>query len=64
MSSDLHQKLLRRLRLVDTICAVRACPIKVVSFQDHAGFYSDFFGLLPYSFSRAPLERVRLFRVE
>jgi len=32
-------------------------------YLNHAGFYSHFLGVLPYSFSRAPLESARVFRV-
>ena len=54
---------IERLRLEDTVASERRFPIKVMSFEDRAGFYSNFQGLLPYSFSRRPLESVRVFRI-
>ncbi len=52
-----------RLRLEDAVVSERRFPIKIMSFQDRAGFYSNFHGLLPYSFSRRPLESARVFRI-
>jgi Dolichyl-phosphate-mannose-protein mannosyltransferase len=52
-----------RLHLVGTIESLPAFPITVMSFETHAGFYSNGWGLLPYSFAKGPLERVRVFRV-
>jgi hypothetical protein len=61
--SDLHPGLVSRLRLVQVRESDERFPIKMVSFRDHAAFYSDFFGLLPYSFSRRPVDRIRIFGV-
>ncbi len=52
-----------RLRLQDAVASPRRFPIKVMSFEDRAGFYSNFQGLLPYSFSGRPLDRARVFRI-
>jgi hypothetical protein len=52
-----------RLALVDTIESGDRFPIKLMSFEAHAGFYSNFWGLLPFSLSRTPLERARVFTV-
>jgi hypothetical protein len=32
--------------------------------ETHAGFYSDGWGLLPYSFSTVPLETFKIYQVE
>jgi hypothetical protein len=61
--SDLHPAVLPRLELVQVRESERRFPLKVLSFRDHAAFYSNFFGLLPYSFSSLPLDRVRVFRL-
>jgi len=61
--SNLHPGLVDRLQLLRVVDSQQRFPIKVASFRDHAAFYSDFFGLLPYSFSSDPLDRIRVFRV-
>lgn len=38
-------------------------PLRILNSEAKAGFYSHGFGLLPYSFSKAHLERFTLFRV-
>ena len=38
-------------------------PIRVMNREAKAGFYSDEFGLLPYSISTVPLEHILVFRV-
>lgn len=39
-------------------------PLRVVSPSDHAGFYSSFWGIMPFAVSRAPVEEFALFRVK
>ena len=38
-------------------------PIRLMNQEAHAGFYSSNWGLLPYSFSRAPVETIDLKQV-
>jgi hypothetical protein len=38
-------------------------PMRVMSFEAKAGYYSQHWGFLPFAFSRAPLEHVQLFEV-
>ncbi len=38
-------------------------PIRVMSRESHAGLYSSFWGLLPFSFSRVPVEEVTVQQV-
>jgi 4-amino-4-deoxy-L-arabinose transferase-like glycosyltransferase len=40
-----------------------AFPIRLMNRSAHAGFYSSSWGLLPYSFSRAPVEEVTVRQV-
>jgi 4-amino-4-deoxy-L-arabinose transferase-like glycosyltransferase len=61
--AGLDPQFVARLRLVDVIESGRRFPLRTMSFEAHAGFYSDFHGLLPYSLSRAPLDRIRAFTV-
>ena len=40
-----------------------AFPIKVMDFRGSAGFYASVWGALPFTFSRAPWERFRLYEI-
>ena len=40
-----------------------ALPIRLMNRSAHAGFYSSSWGLLPYSFSRAPVEQITVRQV-
>jgi hypothetical protein len=59
----LDPRLVARLFFVESVESRDSFPIKIMSFEAHAGFYSNFHGLLPYSFSPGPLDRVRVFAV-
>jgi 4-amino-4-deoxy-L-arabinose transferase-like glycosyltransferase len=52
-----------RLTLVETIEAPGRVPVRLLSFAERAGFYSQHWGLLPFAFSSEPLERFDVFRV-
>ena len=39
-------------------------PIRLLSFDAKAGFYSNHWGYLPWAISRAPLERIEVFEVK
>lgn len=62
--SPLHPDLLARLKIIDTIIYNSKFPIRVMNGEAHAGFYSDGWGLLPYSFSTVPLETFKIYQVE
>src|SRR5207253_5994518 len=38
-------------------------PIRLMNRAAHAGFYSSGWGLLPFSFSRAPMEEIATYQV-
>jgi hypothetical protein len=52
-----------RIRRVATIAMPGVLPVRVMSFEAKAGYYSHGWGLLPFAVSRAPLERFDVFRV-
>jgi len=60
--AELDPTLVRRLELRDTVDGL-ASPLHLMSFEHKAGFYSNFWGPLPYWWGDGPLERVRVFRV-
>jgi len=62
--SPLHPDLQARLKQIDTITYESKFPIRVMNDETHAGFYSDGWGLLPYSFSTVPLETFKIYQVE
>lgn len=55
--------LLRRAPVTAVSEADSALPLRLLGFAAKAGFYSHAWGLLPYSPSRAPLERFEIRRV-
>ena len=60
----LHSDLQARLKIIDTTIFHSNFPIRVMNREAHAGFYSDGWGLLPYSFSTVPLETFKIYQVE
>jgi hypothetical protein len=64
--AGLHEvapRLRERLTLAETIEAPGRLPLRLLSFSARAGFYSQHWGLLPFAFSREPLERFDVYRV-
>lgn len=61
--APLADELAARLRLAADIAPRTRFPLKVMSFEARAGFYSNFHGLLPFALSDAPLERARAYTV-
>lgn len=59
MSKELSSRC-ERLRTVEIS---EELPLRILNPEAKAGFYSHGFGLLPFSFSKAPLEHFTLFRV-
>jgi hypothetical protein len=55
--------LARRAQLVTTIVAAGTIPVRLMSHEARAGFYSHGWGLLPFTVSSAPLERFDVYRV-
>lgn len=62
--SPLHPKLKSRLKLKDTVVYNSKFPIRVMNREAYAGFYASGYGMLPYSFSYAPLETFKIYEVE
>jgi hypothetical protein len=46
-----------------TVAPRAASALKVTSFEAHAGFYSNFWGPLPFAVASGPLEQARIYRV-
>jgi hypothetical protein len=59
MSPELRQRAVP----IQTIDLQGRWPIRLMSFDAHAGYYSQHWGYLPWTFSRAPLERVLIFEI-
>jgi len=55
--------LARRAQLVTTIVVAGTIPVRLMSHEARAGFYSHGWGLLPFTVSSAPLERFDVYRV-
>jgi hypothetical protein len=53
----------RRAVLLQEIELQSRWPIRLMSFDANAGYYSHHWGYLPWAFSRAPLERIEIFEV-
>jgi 4-amino-4-deoxy-L-arabinose transferase-like glycosyltransferase len=59
MSEGVRQRA-ERLREID----IRGrWPVRLMSFEAKAGYYSQHWGYLPFAFSRAPMERVEILEV-
>jgi hypothetical protein len=52
-----------RLQPIETIELNSSLPVCLLNREAGAGFYSHAFGLLPFSFSRAPLDRLGVYVV-
>jgi 4-amino-4-deoxy-L-arabinose transferase-like glycosyltransferase len=61
--AHLPPALVQRLVPGTSVSSTATGPLTLMSFAARAGFYSSFWGLLPYSVSGAPLERATFFRV-
>lgn len=48
---------------IDSLSYTPRLPLRLLDDGSRAGFYASHWGLLPYSFSRSPLERVDLYQV-
>lgn len=53
----------RRAVRLDAENATSAWPLRMLHVQAHAGWYSTYWGLLPYAVSTLPLEHVRTWRI-
>jgi hypothetical protein len=60
---EIAPELRRRAPVTAVSEAESALPLRLMGFAAKAGFYSHAWGLLPYSASRAPLERFEIRRV-
>jgi len=52
------------LKLVDQIPYGIRSPLRVLDPHTHAGFWSDGWGVLPFWFSREPLDELSIYRVK
>lgn len=59
-----HPSQMKRLRRVETVYARLRNPMRTLLPSAQAGFHLNLYGLLPYSVSRAPLERFELYEIE
>jgi hypothetical protein len=60
---EMSPELRRRAVPIQTVELLGRWPIRLMSFDAHAGYYSEHWGYLPWTFSRAPLERVLIFEI-
>ncbi len=56
MGWPLDSSVERRLHLVDSLAWQQSSPLQVMSITANAGFYGTFWGKLPYTFTREPVE--------
>ena len=54
---------LRRVEILETMAPSSRLPVRILNYEAAAGWYSQFWGLLPYSFSTVPLERMYIGRI-
>ncbi len=54
---------LRKVDLVEARTPSSRFPVRIFNYEATAGWYSQFWGILPYSFSTVPLERMYIGRV-
>lgn len=60
---DMSPRLRERAELVATVEIPSRVPLRLMSAEAKAGFYSHGWGLLPFALSRLPLERFDVYRV-
>ena len=51
---------LRRVDLLETLSPTSRFPVRILNSEATAGWYSQYWGILPYSFSTVPLERIHI----
>jgi hypothetical protein len=61
--AELRPELTARLTPLGSIAGRPGFRLTTMSFRDRAGFYSNFWGPLPYAPASGPLERAHMFRV-
>lgn len=61
---DLAPGLRARVTPIQRLELLGRWPVRLLSFDAKAGFYSHHWGYLPWALSRAPLERVEVFEVQ
>ncbi len=59
LAEDLESMMVK----IDSFSYTPRLPLRLLDDGSRAGFYASHWGLLPYSFSRSPLERVDLYQV-
>jgi hypothetical protein len=60
---EMSTALRRRAERLQEIALQSRWPVRLMSFEAKAGYYSHHWGFLPFAFSRTPLERVEIFEV-
>jgi hypothetical protein len=60
---DVAPRLRQRMELLATVPIPSRLPIRLMSADAKAGFYSHGWGLLPFALSRAPLETFDVYRI-
>ncbi|MBN1622387.1 MAG: glycosyltransferase family 39 protein [Endomicrobiales bacterium] len=60
----LHEKAADRLELIEEKYFTTRNPARTIHPMSQAGFHLNLFGLLPYSFSKKPLEKISIYRIK
>jgi hypothetical protein len=55
---------LRRMERVGGIASESGFPVRLMSFNDQAGFYSSFWGIFPFFFSSTPVDEYAVYRLK
>jgi hypothetical protein len=63
MDWPLADSLRSRMKLMEVPAVEWGFPLRVMSIDDDAGFYGSYWGQLPYTFTRSPVERFEVYRV-
>ncbi len=59
-----NDKLLRKLRIIEHKSYESRFPVRIMNPAGRAGFYSSFWGILPFGISKKPLEDFYIFRIQ
>ena len=58
------KKIFSRMKLKEHHMVPSTFPFRIMAPVDHAGFYSSFWGILPFTISREPLEEFAVFTLD
>jgi len=60
----INQDVIKKLKLIDEINIHAKNPFRSMDPNSQAGFHLNMYGLLPYSFSKMPIEKFRIYKIK